>query len=98
MKIKVTETHISNGVRSDANLCPIALAIREQLLLSDKDHVDVGGNSEIILRVCTKKQELTFEIPKEATTFINAFDDREPVEPFEFELTEVEVKDSDEDY
>jgi hypothetical protein len=79
MKIKVTQEDIDNGQRKSCSCCPVALAMKRVL---DID-VKVGDNKFVL----TSSDEFTIlELPKEARIFIDAFDNDELVEPFEFEI------------
>lgn len=79
MKISVTQAHINEGVPKVGAQCPIALAIKEAT--GANAYV---GNSEIFL----DNPETERGIPHSPTisSFIDAFDDGLPVQPFEFEL------------
>jgi hypothetical protein len=76
MKIQVTQQDIDEGVAESCHDCPVALAI-ERATLGD---VRVWRREVSIYKIGRKPLPLT------ATDFIDHFDAREPVQPFEFEL------------
>lgn len=75
MKIKVEQHHIDRGIRHAANLCPVALAIEEELSLSCRAYS--------IIEIGLKYHTIT---PIEVLSFMRRFDCGLPVEPFEFEI------------
>jgi hypothetical protein len=80
MKIKVTQEHIDKGIRSDANKCPLALAI------CDEGTKPTVGLAYVYLWHEGTHTGKNVRLPHEALMFRRAFDARRPVEPFEFEL------------
>jgi hypothetical protein len=76
MKIKVTRRHIFEGVQGSWDSCPIALALRDELGVTN---LEVGNG---VIR-CGKKK---FKMSNSADTFVGKFDEGEPVKPFTFEL------------
>lgn len=75
--VTVTNELIQLGVRSSTNNCPLALAIRSQLGVTEvhveEDHWDRGLNTEAPLS-------------EKAQRFIRRFDAGEPVTPQRFRL------------
>lgn len=77
MKIEVKKTHIRRGKQRRPDSCPIALAIKESLGVTNvqvwNDTIDIGKKS--------------FDIPYDAEAFIEQFDEcKKNAEPFTFEL------------
>lgn len=80
MRIKVTERHIDDGMVACSWGCPVALAIEDQ---EGVHGVQVG----LATAEWRKAGNVCFGgLPGNATDFIRAFDDEEPVSPFEFDL------------
>lgn len=76
MLIKVTAEHISKGYRAHADLCPVALAVKEAL----PGHiVQVGCRSVFINRV-------EYPLSPRVNEIVYAYDIGRFTEPFEFEL------------
>jgi hypothetical protein len=75
MKIKVEQRHINLGYRDDPCQCAIALAVKEAL---ETDF------AMVLSTILVRGQE--FEIPEAVKAFITAFDNGNPVTPFEFDL------------
>lgn len=74
MIVKITQDKINNGIRCDADFCPIALALQEH-----DPNAWVGmGQLHVNDRI--------YPIPHEAKRFIQAFDENDYTEPFTFEL------------
>ena len=85
MKIQVTEKHIKNGEPRSCEFCPIALAIKEVL----GENVFVNNNFEVNWRsldAIIDGDLFCHTLPKEASQFIDMFDDNSKVRPLEFEL------------
>jgi|ERR1043166_6451267 hypothetical protein len=79
IKIQVTERDIAVGHRHDSCLCPIARALRRRL--KGRPLVSVGAE------VCSVGDSgPRVLLPKEAQEFIKRFDERLPVNAFEFDL------------
>lgn len=76
IKIKVTKEHIEKGQRVSPYCCPIALSIREQF----------PNKRIVVTRAYTLIGARDFKNPSEAQEFIDDFDHRNAVSPFEFEL------------
>jgi hypothetical protein len=79
MKIKVTQDHIDNG-SIDPRACPVALAIREAgfpkaCVLSVQVWLDPNQTTRSAIK-----------LPRHTRHFIEAFDEGDHVEPFEFDL------------
>lgn len=78
MKISVTQEHIDAGTRCSPYACPIANAIRDTIgdvwfVSVTRLEIKIGNSSRIAA-------------PESARSFIDAFDDGQAVQPFEFEL------------
>ena len=80
MKIKVTQEDIDKGIRHSPGSCPVARAINRQ---SEKDNASVGLSCIYFYNIGGFSETPT---PLDAALFINKFDQRQPVKPFEFEL------------
>lgn len=78
MLIEVTADDIQNGLPSRCGFCPVALALaraaKRQCVHVDSACASVGTNR-------------WYTLPAEAIAFIAAFDQRQPVAPFAFELS-----------
>ena len=83
MKISVTEQDIKKGFVGECRACPIALAIERATgrvgVAVARTYVNLGE-----IRA-TGYHDLA-DLPESARSFIQRFDSRNPVEPFEFEL------------
>jgi hypothetical protein len=85
IKVEVTQEDISGGVPTDAESCPIALALRREF--------DVEGVCPII-RVLNNAVSVTAldgrrlegRLPDRARRFVNLFDDDNEVDPIAFNL------------
>jgi hypothetical protein len=82
MRVYVSQKDIDNGTPSDPTSCPIARAIKRRY--PQLDYVLVEGESATLGDDFTDNE--TFWLPGIAIRFIEDFDARKPVEPFEFEL------------
>jgi hypothetical protein len=84
--VSVTAEHIAEGARQDAERCAIALALRDAL--PDIEYIGVSGESVALWPRTSDPWTEENEIapPFEVVTFIKAFDNDLPVEPFTFEL------------
>lgn len=76
MKIEVTQEDIQKGECDSGFYCPIALAMN-RVLGDSNSHV----GKWVVTRGIT-----SMLLPSEAITFIQAFDAKQPVEPFTFEM------------
>lgn len=76
MKIQVTAEDISRGEAGDNYGCPIALAAR-------RAGIDVAVGTD---KVLTRRSGVRYLLPPEAVMFIEKFDRKMMVEPFEFDL------------
>lgn len=83
MKIKVKREHILAGKKISCRSCPIALAIKEAVKATKKDFVFAGPN-----RIFVNGQEYKSSIF--LGSIMQDFDKHEIMEPFEFEIFEVE--------
>jgi hypothetical protein len=81
MKISVNQKHIDIGVRGSCSSDPIALAMREAGL--EKPH---AGPSYISWRKNNK--DYFVPTPTDVLQFMEAFDNKGHVKPFEFSLSE----------
>lgn len=79
IKVEVTQEDINNGVRQDADNCPIACALKRLV-----QNPEVEDDIEFDLNEIRYVAQLT----EEAVTFINHFDQRGliAVQPFSFEI------------
>ena len=81
MKITVTQEHIDNGDRGSCTHDPIALAMRNAGL--EAPWVGPAGISWKI-----EHRNYFMQTPRIVLDFMLAFDNKQPVEPFEFSLGE----------
>ena len=75
MNIKVTQEHIDKGIRGKCRLCPIALAIKDEIgkiVMVNVFDVDIDGQ--------------VIRLPTTAFDFVQRFDADLKVSPFTFEL------------
>jgi hypothetical protein len=86
---QVTQEDIDTGQRVNAFCCPVAKAISR--VMGGRYLVSVSTHSIGVLNLDTFKWEY-FTPDAEVTRFIRAFDMREKVEPFEFEIDPPEVQ------
>lgn len=77
MKIKVTKKDIENGKSCNNKCCPIALAIKRTLRQSENIFVDP---------ICVQINGRYISLPKRAMRFVEKFDVKESVKPFEFNI------------
>jgi hypothetical protein len=84
MLIKVTQAHIDNAKYNDGYSCPIANACND----TDAFEHDIGQSKVFVQvsRVWKWKSTVGYKLPLVARYFIQAFDARRKVEPFEFEI------------
>lgn len=80
MRVTVTQKHINKG-RVDAFHCPISLAIK------DKQH-KIAQTMYTNCWIFNPKRGFSdrYVLPVIAQVFVNRFDNKERVEPFEFEM------------
>lgn len=81
-EIDVTQDDINNGLRCDADRCPIAIAVHRHEPLKDALICGVFGKDEI-----SGRPLLIRHLPPEAKLFVVTFDQGLPVTPFKFKLT-----------
>lgn len=87
-KIRVTEEHIANGIRSNTESCPVALAILDATGWNKGD-VDVGGETIDRVEGMFPNWNFThYHCPKKVQKFVDRFDEGKPVRPFSFVLKE----------
>lgn len=82
-KISVTKKHISKGKPESCARCPVALALKEQAFNNDYDTVDVGGES---IWAKAGSAYSVRKLPRSVVRFINRFDQKKKVKPFNFML------------
>ena len=80
--IHVNNSHIAHGIRKDQSMCPIGLAIQEQI--SNLNLVEVSDAEVSLWQHSTKTNH--YILPYEARDFIFAFDNGQLVQPLTFEL------------
>jgi hypothetical protein len=78
MKIEVTDEHIFQGQPNNDELCPIALALTEATGVQWKVRYKTAWKSTSDRR--------HRHLPASAVEFVKAFDAKESVEPFSFEI------------
>lgn len=77
MKIQVTKLDIERGIQRDHRRCAVTRAVRrasgyQKVVSSGLGWITIGQSA--------------YATPSDAHRFIDAYDDGEPVEPFEFDL------------
>ena len=77
--VTVTEGHITEGVRGSCSHCPVALALDDAF--PDATAYANGATFDLWFHA---GDAMRFDLPAEAESFILAFDDGDPVEPFTF--------------
>lgn len=85
MKIKVTKQDIEDGIRSNSDACPVALAVRRAFKLQLHDDVCVTGHRIHI------KNTLYFG-PRWLNNFVGTFDCGGKVKPVSFEIKKRGIK------
>lgn len=86
MKIRVTKEHIKKGKPEACSSCPVALALKEAF---PEAHHTMAGPSQLGLMDEDQGFTRLWDTPLIVREFITRFDSNKPVEPFEFELTDV---------
>ena len=77
MKIRVTQKHLREGKRNEADRCPLALALRDMGVETpwvEEEDIYYGGQG--------KRCHHT----RDSLAFINSFDEGLPVHPMTFDL------------
>ena len=91
MKITVTQEDISNGLRLDANCCPVALAIKrktgDEMVSVLRDRTNIWQPNEELITGRLLKARFHNSAP--LASFIARFDKGKPVRPASFVLKEV---------
>ena len=82
MKITVTQQHIDEGQRGSSSRDPVAFAMADAGCL--RPH---AGVTHLSWQDAEHKR-YSVEVTEPVFEFIRAFDQGEPVEPFEFEVSE----------
>lgn len=88
VRVEVTQSCIERGERGDASQCPIALAVLdldEDVLGFEIDHLEVDGTC-IHIESFDKLEPIEFAPPPSVSSFVQTFDNGEPVAPFAFEI------------
>lgn len=80
MKIRVTKEHIKKGIRTSPSQCPVARALKAKGL------VNVGVTEDDINWNKRGGPYQWAATPPTVTEFIRAFDKKQPVKPFSFQL------------
>lgn len=80
MKISVTQDDIDYGIPQSFDCCPVALAIRRNF----------PGSPVIVSQDVIVIRSTDYSATPEIIRFIDNFDEDCAVEPFEFELLEIE--------
>jgi hypothetical protein len=88
LTVEVTAEDIRLGKPSSNCKCAVALALNRIPGVSSA-HVEFGG-ATVTYTLAGVTYDLAFNLPEQASDFITAFDQEEPVEPFTFtaELSE----------
>lgn len=88
MRIEVTADHIRDGKRTDPCLCPVARAIDAANPQKWWAMTLVGGYGvvDFLGYVGGLQRSETRELPEAAREWIRRFDEKDPVEPFAFEM------------
>lgn len=86
MRIKVTQDHIDRGWRHSFDWCPIGLAMK------DMNCIDASVGQRRIRWITADDGPRMADTPAEAKQFICDFDNKQGVEPFEFDLEPIRIK------
>jgi hypothetical protein len=81
IKVVVTQEHIDKGERGDCYSCAVSLALRD----SDIPEARMGLWS-IFLHGKFDDDKNTIDAPPQVKQFVRDFDQKRPVQPFEFEI------------
>ena len=84
MRIEVTQRDIDFGRKEESTLCPVALAIKRQLV--NVDSVSVGV-THLLYHIQGDEDMTEVLLPPEVKHFVNRFDYGHEVFPFEFEIS-----------
>lgn len=89
MLVRVTQDDIDEGEREDCFMCPVARALTREFPGCIPEVTGTGIELYEFDDACDGLGTWLFHArtPKKAAEFIEAFDDGEGVEPFEFTLT-----------
>ena len=82
--INVNNSHIARGIRHDQSMCPIGLAIEEQI--PNLNLVEVGDREISLWAKGYPSRFENYPMPFEARDFVSAFDNGQLVQPLTFEL------------
>jgi len=85
VKINVTKYQIENGTRVSPYNCPIARAIRRNIMIKGDRYKDVSVGADNV-DIFSLPKTVNVKLPKEAKEFIRRFDSGLPVKPFSFTL------------
>jgi hypothetical protein len=77
LRVRVTKEDIRGGKRSSCLLCPVALAVKRATGVMD------ARVHSLVIHVGDQKYVAT---PVIAKNFMDRFDNRQPVEPIEFDI------------
>jgi len=92
LSVKITQKHINKGIRNNGEYCPIALALKEQYKLRNKQYWFV---SSIAANICKEAHSRfnnsmlyhkRYSLPSIAKNFLDDFDIGKLVKPIIFEL------------
>jgi hypothetical protein len=100
LHVNVTADHIQNGVRQDCGRCPIALALLDaapRVVRTDEPRdldklpvfaspTSASAHVESVAEIFGYRRCLRGSLPEAAVLFIDAFDNRARVDPFEFDI------------
>jgi len=86
--IQVTAADIKAGIPCNEDSCPVALAVKRELSVSNVQAFD-GGDIDGRARIFVDSVEFD-DLSQDVREFIRAFDLQQPVEPFSVELPWIE--------
>lgn len=81
--IEVKKKHIKNGVPRRTNMCPVSLAIKDEINCYEAYVDDKLCVSDF------KYQKTYFHVPRSVERFIQKFDSEKSVKPFKFWLNPI---------
>jgi len=83
--VNVTARDIANGIRGECRSCPVARAINRLL---KKPYVSIVGFSSVCYHSITNSGNVYGpDAPKNASSFIHAFDANQNPQPFKFRMS-----------
>lgn len=87
IRVHVTDVDIADGERDDCANWPAARAIRRALVLNNIPKYALGRHVYVGREWIDVHGYKIIATPRVVREFIQAYDDRQPVSPFDFEIT-----------